>query len=242
MLFLWLILLQLVVFAVLVLFLRVILTRNVSSATAHLNELNEECSQKLEEAKKKLENAGKHYDETVLKAKIDAEKAKALILKEAQEAKDAVLNDARRESQDILEKANKTREALFKEFDEKLQKKSMEVACEVVKEILPELITKELHEKWVEELSKHGLDDLNRLYLPDNLKEAEVTSAYKLEPEQKMALQKKILDKLARELRFHEEVDSGLIAGIRVKLGSVVIDGSMKFKIEEMARHAKHAG
>lgn len=242
MLFLWLILLQIVIFGVLVLFLRVILTRNVSNATSHLNELNEECSQKLDEAKKKLESAEQHYNETVLNAKMDAEKAKAMILKETQEAKDAVLNDARRESQDILDKAHKSGEALFREFDEKLEKKSMEAACDVVKKILPELITKELHQKWVEELFKHGLNELERLHLPEGLNEAEVISAYKLEPEQRLALQKKIREKFSRELRFREEVDPGLIAGLRVKLGSVVIDGSMKFKIEEMARHAKHAG
>ena len=59
MLFVWLVLLQLIVFAVLVFFLRLIFSRNVSTATAHLHELNADYSQKLDEAKKRQAEADK---------------------------------------------------------------------------------------------------------------------------------------------------------------------------------------
>ena len=68
MVFLWLVLLQLAIFGALVYFLRVILTRNVSAATEHLHTLNQDYTQKLDEARKHQAEGDKYYDETVLKA------------------------------------------------------------------------------------------------------------------------------------------------------------------------------
>jgi hypothetical protein len=69
MLFLWLVLLQLGLFAALVLFLRVILTRNISNATSHLHSLNQDYTQKLEDAKKRQLDADAYYDQAILRAK-----------------------------------------------------------------------------------------------------------------------------------------------------------------------------
>ena len=51
MLFLSLILVQILLFGVLVLFLRLIIAKNVTHATDHLNEINSDYNQKLEDAK-----------------------------------------------------------------------------------------------------------------------------------------------------------------------------------------------
>src|SRR3989338_4258930 len=69
MLFLSLIFLQLAVFAVLVFFLRVVFRRNVSAATAHLHELNQDYTHKLDDARKKQAEAEKYFEDTILRAK-----------------------------------------------------------------------------------------------------------------------------------------------------------------------------
>ena len=73
-LFLSLVIMQLVLFGVLIAFLRVILTRNIAKATSHINELNEDYNQKLEDAQKRAQEADKYYDEVLRKAKTEAEK------------------------------------------------------------------------------------------------------------------------------------------------------------------------
>lgn len=237
-LFLSLVFIQLVIFGILIAFLRVILTRNISKATSQLNELNQDYSQKLEDAQKRLQEADKYYDSMLLKAKTEAEKTKMQILKEANDSQQMIVNESRKQSEEIIQKAQKSKDSLLEEVEKKILEGSVKKACEIVQEILPGLITKDMHLVWVEELSKHALEELDRLNISKEIREAKITSAYELSVQQKTALEKKIIGKLGREIHFVNETDASLIAGIRITIGSVVIDGSLKFKIKEVARHA----
>lgn len=238
MLFLSLVLIQLALFAALVVILRVILTRNIAHATTHLHALNEDYTQKIEEAKKKQLEADKYYDQTLLKAKLDAEKIKVQILKEAHEAQEGVVSDARRQSEEIIAQANKSREALLRELEDRVEARAVLRAAELMAETLGGAVQKELHDTWVEELLQSGLEDLSRLRLPPDAAEAMVTSAYSLSGVQKNTIQKKIKEKAGRELRISDKEDASLLAGLKIKIGSVMIDGSLLFKIREAARHA----
>jgi F0F1-type ATP synthase delta subunit len=236
-LFISLIVIQLVIFGILVVFLRVILTRNITKATSHISELNQDYTQKLEDAQKRLQEADKYYDDILLKAKTEAEKTKMQLLKDASDSQQLIINQSRKQSEEIIEKAQKSTEALLSEVNLKISEGATQKACELIQKILPDLITKEMHEAWVEALSKHGLEELDRLNVTREVQEAMITSAYALTPSQRASLEKKITSKLGREIRFKNEIDPGLIAGIKISVGSVLIDGSLKFKIKEIARH-----
>ncbi len=237
-LFVSLVLLQLVLFGIMIAFLRVILTRNIAKATTHINELSNDYAQKLEDAQKRIQEADKYYDNMLLKAKTEAEKTKVQFLKEANESQQMVLNQSRKQSEEIIEKALKSRESLLEEIESKIAEGSIQRACKIVQEMLPGLITQEMHHAWVEELLKHGLGELDRLNISKEIREARVTSAYELSPQQKTALGKKITGKLGREIQFKIETDPSLIAGLRINIGAISIDGSLKFKVQEVARHA----
>ena len=237
-LFISLVLLQLVIFGVLMVFLRVVLTRNIAKATSHINEVSQDYAQKLEDAQKRIQEADKYYDEMLLKAKTEAEKTKMQILKDANESQQMIVNQSRKQSEEIIEKAQKSCETLMEEIDTKITEGSIKKACEIIQEILPGLITKEMHYAWVEELSRHGLEELDRLNISSDIREARITSAYDLLPQQKTALEKKIAAKLGHDIQFKIETDPSLISGINITIGSVSIDGSLKFKVKEVARHA----
>lgn len=239
MLFIWLVLLQLAIFAVLVLFLRVILTKNVSTATEHLHALNADYTQKLEEARKHQAEADKYYDETVLKAKVDAEKTKMQILKDAQMTQETAVNESRKQSADILEQANRARETMLKEVERRIEIGSVEKAGELMEAVFPRAIGEAVHGHWVQELLSGGLEGLVRLNIPETLEEALVTSAYALKKEERAALEAKLRKELGHPVRVAEKTDPALLAGFRVALGSVVIDGSLRFQIREAVRHAQ---
>lgn len=239
MLFLSLILLQIIVFAALALFLRSMMTRNLSNATTHLTELNADYVQKMEEAKKRVQEGDKYYDDTLLKAKTDAEKLRTQILKDAQISQEEMINQSRKQSGEIIEQANQARDALLKELDDKINQSALVKACELVQEILPSEIAREMHDKWFKELSKNGLDGLKRLNLSQNLKAVEIVSPYALSAEQRTLLHKKIKEEVGHEIELTEKTDPLLIAGVKMSLGSIVVDGSLKFRIQESIRHAR---
>ena len=240
MLFIWLVLLQLVIFAVLVLFLRVVLKQNVTKATDHLHALNEDYTQKLDEARKHQMEAEKYYDEMVLKSKIDVEKNKVQILKEAHDTQESIVNQARKQSEEILAQAERARDSILQELERRVEDRAVARACELVEEVLPRQMGERVHAEWVSELLHHGLDELGRLRLPEDLKAAELVSAFALSPEQKKALEKGIREKIGKNLSIGERVDAGLIAGVKIVLGSVVIDGTLRSKMQEAVRHANH--
>lgn len=241
MLFLSLIAVQLIVFAVLMYFLRSIFSRNITKATAHLGELNQDYTQKLEDANRRVQEAEKIFQETVQKAKLEADKAKAELLREAHQSQEMILSHARKQSEEIIEQGNNAREALLKDLEKKIEERSIEKACELMQGSLPEEIGRRMHVQWLEDLSKHGLEELDRLKLTDGITEAQVVTAYLLTAEQKEQLRKKIKDKVRRELFLVEHVDPQLIAGLKMTLGNVVIDGSLKFRISVMVKHAKRS-
>ena len=239
MLFLWLVLIQIVIFAALVLFLRMLLTKNVTNATTHLDTLNQDYSQKLDDAKKRQAEADTYYDSTILKSKVDAEKAKVAILKEAHDAQEFMVNQSRAQSTAILEQANKARETILGEIEARIEASAIQKACELVQEILPAALSEPMHVKWVDDLFKNNFEQLDRLNLPENLKEIEIQTAYALSDAHKKAMEKKIKSLVSKDVKLVEKVDSSLIAGCKVVLGTVVIDGTLKLKIKETMRHVQ---
>jgi F-type H+-transporting ATPase subunit delta len=62
-----------------------------------------------------------------------------------------------------------------------------------------------------------------------------VTSATKLDEEQQRNLSAALARRLKRKVRLHCEVDPHLIGGAVVRAGDLVIDGSMRTRLERMA-------
>lgn len=229
----------LIVVGALILFMKTMLSQHLTQATAHLNELNEDYTKKLEDARRRTQDADEYYDKMVLKAKSDAEIEKARILREAHETESNMVAAARQESGEIVEKAHKTTELFMKEFEARVAERASDKACEIVQGILPGIITRDMHEAWLESMSRHGFEELDRLNVGPQVAEATVTTAHPLSAAHRSALEKKIAAKLGREIRFNVEIDPSMIAGVRIRIGSVLIDGSLKFKIKEASRHAR---
>ena len=239
MIWLWFILIQLSLFTILVLFLKMIWTRNVTSATAHLHELNQDYNLKVEDANKRKLEVDRYYDEMLLKSKADAEKTKVQILREAQATQDMIITQARQQSEDIIGQANKAHEMMVNEMESRVEDRAMDRACEIVGVVLSNEMSESFHKLWVKELLKTGLQDADRLHLPEDLKEVHVVSAFPLSEEDRRLIEKKLKDILRREFKLSEKVQPEMIAGLQIQLGNLVIDGSLRFKVKEASRDVK---
>lgn len=232
---------QVIVFIVVVIFLKTILSKNLQKATSHLTELNSDYDSKIGEAKGKVTEANKFFDESILKAKTEAESMKVQIVQEARDTQEALLKEARKNGEDILDQAHKTKESMMQEIDAMVEERAVEKAGELLEMMLPAELGDQMHAYWFGELCKYGLDELSRLNLSADVTEARVTSAYALTAPQKEKLEKILKDKLSRPIHLVESADKALIMGVKVLLGSVVIDGSLRFKIKEALKHARNS-
>jgi F0F1-type ATP synthase membrane subunit b/b' len=236
------ILLMVLLFAGLAFFFYKILNRNVISATGHLEQLAAEYAKKEEEIKKKLDDTQRQCREIIANAQKDAQKQREEILAKVQEEKERILSEAHQKGEDIVQQADRTRQALIAEIEEKIEEKALRRATELVQQALPEHIRAEIHQRWFDELISGSFEQLERLNIPEGETEAKVISAFELTSKQREALKAKIKEKLGREIKVKEEVDAGVIAGLVVSIGSLVLDGSLRFKIKEVASAQQTGG
>ncbi|MFH0731476.1 MAG: F0F1 ATP synthase subunit delta [Candidatus Omnitrophota bacterium] len=228
---------QVIIFAGLLFFFRRILTRNVASATQHLDELNQDYTKKEEEANKLLQEARLHSEKTIETTRTQAEELKEKIIKDAETEKDKLLKEARGQSDAIIQQADRSRGALLSELDERISKEAINKACLLIESILPEEFKVKVHSQWIEELIEKSFGELKNLQIPDDITEAKVISAFALTQKQKNFIAKKLQDLLNRDISLSEEVDTQLVAGVIVKIGSLVLDGSFKNKIQQQAKN-----
>jgi len=233
-----LILFQVFIFVGLIFMLRRIMTKNVTDATRHLEELNQDYTKKEQEVNRQLQEAQQKSQNILKEAQGEAVKLRAQIIKEAESERDKILEQARTQSDTIIQQADKSRQALISELEERIEKEAINKACELMQATLPEQFKQDVHLYWVKELLENGFSQLEHLPLPQGIQEIKLTSAFPLTEEQRKNLSKKIKDVLGYETVLKEETEPKVVAGLIITIGSLVLDGSLKNKIKERAKSA----
>jgi len=70
--------------------------------------------------------------------------------------------------------------------------------------------------------------------------DVEVASAVKLDAEQEMVIATALEKKLGKKVKLSSSVDESLIGGVVIHAGDLVIDGSVKGRLGELASHLIH--
>ena len=87
--------------------------------------------------------------------------------------------------------------------------------------------------------ARDGVDDTPIPFteLPSLCPTAEVTAARALNQEQQTTLEAKLADRIEKKsLRCAYTVDEGLLGGLTVRIGSRVLDGSVRGELESLRR------
>lgn len=236
MLLLQIIILMVFIFGGLLFVLHHILTKNISSATTHLDHMNADFMRREEEIKNFQAEARKLYDDMVVKAKDEADKIRLEANRQIQQEKDRVLEDARGQSEQIIEKAEKTRELLIDELRQEIEIKMVTRVRDFIKRIFPQNAQEEVHKLWVADLLADSLNQLRDMRIPADAREVKVATAFPLSASEKGALCKRFKELLNRDMSIEEEVDPSLMGGWLITMGSLVLDGTVAHKIEQVVK------
>ena len=234
MLILSLILFQIFIFIGLIFIFRRMMTKNVISATKHIEELNQDYAKKEQEINRQLEEVKLKSQSILKEAQDEAEKLKIQIIKEAESERDKIIGQARAQSAEIIQQADKSRQSLLQEVEERIEKEAINKACQLLQDTLPEQFKQNVHTHWVGELIKDGFNSIEQLRIPQDLQEVKITSAFSLSGEQHKILLKKLKDIFGRDITLKEEIDPGVVAGLIISIGSLVLDGSLRNKINHV--------
>ncbi len=224
-------------FAGLVLMMRRIMGGHAEKAVQRLQKLNEENLRRELELKRKLDEADKNYKQRISDAEKTAEKMKETAQKEAMEMKERIVSRANDERNEIVadgqDEIKENRTQALKEMELAV----LDKMGDTFRLTLSQELNKSLHDYFLNKI----LNELSSTALSADLagKEIHVISPYPLEADQKKKLQHELETKLKRAVDFKEDVDPKYLAGLYIKIGDVVIDGTLYNKIRQTVNSLK---
>ncbi len=233
-----LIIIQVLTFLALVFVLRKIMYSASYLETKRLQQLSEENSKKAQELAAKLEDAHRQCQEKVESAEIEAKRLKAQAEEEIQKLKEDVLNKARAEGERIVNQALNTKEKLKEEIESRMTERSIEQSLKLIHVVLSAQNQLSLHQGLVdnilEEIEKTGPEKLKI-----NIHQGKLLTPYEIAKPKKEKIIAVLSKKSGKEISLEEEIDKNIIAGITIKLGSLIIDGSLANRLKEAAENLK---
>ncbi|MDD5654349.1 MAG: F0F1 ATP synthase subunit delta [Candidatus Omnitrophica bacterium] len=228
-----LLIIQAVTFVGLILVLRVVFYRQLKTALDRLKRLHEENLAREEQLKKEIEAGRQEREAELAKARDKA----ADIVKDAKDKSEKIGLDieaqAKDQAQKILEKAklevNKMRDDLFSQYEQE--------ALELSIQMLKAAFTKQGNEVLQHHLISELLEEIKNLESDRFIvktKQAKVTSAFALSPEEKADLAHTLSQKLLLEVELEEIINPEIIAGLVINAGPLTIDGSLRNKLAKI--------
>jgi F-type H+-transporting ATPase subunit delta len=75
---------------------------------------------------------------------------------------------------------------------------------------------------------------LANVRIPEDVDKAKITSAFALLPRERDALKEMFKSQVGRAFTFEEQVDASLLGGFIVVVGSLVLDGTIVNKVQQL--------
>jgi uncharacterized membrane-anchored protein YhcB (DUF1043 family) len=210
--------------------------------TSQLDEQQSALDQKDAEITKKFDELKRQSQEIIANAQKEAAANKEAQEKLIQQEKAKVLAEAHHQADEVIKQADNARLALMADMNKKIDERAVAKAVDLLSSSIPENIRKDIHHAWFEGLLSSSYEQLDRLKIPEGSNQVMVISAFALSDDQRKRLQDKLQEKLSVNITLSEQVDAAMIAGLVVSIGSLFMDGSLKFKIEEVARGQQQGG
>ncbi|MBI3615042.1 MAG: F0F1 ATP synthase subunit delta [Candidatus Omnitrophica bacterium] len=229
---------QILAFAGLVALLRWLFVRNVTSAMERLELLHQENLKRENELQNRLQAVEQEHKTKIQRSEEEAKEILSLAKARAEEAREQLLKEAKGESQRIIQEAHERREELRRELEEQVEQKAVQLASDAVRYVLTTKLEQEVHRQLVDELIA-DVGTLDASLLDVNAAKAQVVSSQKLEPEQRHRLEGILSQKAGRAIQIVESVDQKVIAGIVIRLDSLILDGSLLNKLREAVGYVR---
>lgn len=228
------IILQVLVFGLIIFFIKRILSKDTMTAETRLNQVYEELLEKQKQVTQKIEEAEKEYvakkeEATALVAKMKKEAQAELSTKE-----DTVIKEAKAQADEMVQKARASAEDLRKRLQKEESAKVIEYCSSLIQQALTPTTIAAIHRQMVQEFISRG-DSLDFSTVSTDVMEVNIKTASALLPEEKEAIDKLINSKLNREIKSQEVEDTKLIAGVALEFGTLILDGCLASAINDAA-------
>jgi F-type H+-transporting ATPase subunit b len=231
----WTFLFQVINFVVLLFILKKLLYKPVKEIMEKRRGLIEKTIGDAERAKKEALELKEQQQQEVNRLKALQPQMIENVKKEAAEERKKLLIEAKEEAAKMIEKKKSLFEIEKKKSENALRDNTIEAvsvfASNLMKDISDEDLNKSVYRKVLRELERISP---NMKAIEDGSPSIDLVSAYPLEEEEMMQLEKMLEQQFSKKLTINTTVDRSLIAGLKIKLNDRVYDFSLKGQIDSL--------
>jgi len=220
-----------VIFAAIVFILSRVLGSHTKIAVEKLQKLNEENLRREIDLKRKLDEAEKSYKQKMLEVEQLEKRIVEKAQKEALETRDNIISKANTEYDEILHEAKEESEQIKIKAKKDIASSILIESDNIIKKALGEELEGIFHEHFSEKV----INELNSMNSSSGLANQPIIvgSPYPLSQELRRKIQGILNEKFGTKVIITEKVDPSHIAGLHIKIGSLVIDGTLRNKIAQ---------
>jgi F0F1-type ATP synthase delta subunit len=228
-----LILIQIATFTIIILVLRRLLYSHISRALAKLHKLNQQNLAKEKALKEELARARKQAEGEISRGRIEAGIIKERLKAESEDEAGKIIENARKEAKRIVDEGARESQRKASEMAEQMQEKAAYLAGDIIKYIFTQDIQKNLQSQLVDELMEE-VNGIPREKLKVENHSIDIITAFELDSRQKSKIKDILSSKLGKDISLASHIDQTIIAGLVLKSGGFIIDGSIKNKLKKI--------
>lgn len=228
----YLILAQGVVFAVMVIGIRQLLLSDTLKATNKLRDAEGELGKKEESVRKRIEENEAEFRRKSAESQETLARTREAMEKETAKSRDAILEEAKKERDRIVDDAVRNKEKVRQELAREAETRTLDYAGRIYEMVFSAELGQKLDYAFLEELLA-ALDEMDASSINVDAPAIEVECSHPLDEAHKKRIQEIVAAKFDVSLGVHETINSEMIAGIKIKLGSLEIDGSLRNRFRE---------
>lgn len=224
---------QIIVLTGLLVVLKMLFNRHLNLALKRLKTLYEESLLKETELKAELERARQERASEVEKGRLEAKALLENAKKQAESVRLKLEDEAKLQAEKIIQQGREELRKLKKDTGKEIDQKALELAVQIIKYTLTEHGRETLHHELVGEILRE-IEHLKKEEFSVQTNKVNLTTPIALTPQEKEKIKQILSDKFSAEVDIEERLDANLIIGLIIEISNLVIDGSLKNKIEKM--------
>ncbi|KKT89943.1 MAG: ATP synthase subunit b [Parcubacteria group bacterium GW2011_GWF2_45_11] len=233
-----LLIINVLIFAGLILFLRFIFSRGLNTAVTKLNQLQEENSARESQLNEELRRAREESDAQIKRGKEEAEAVIEEAKKEGMALRLKIEEEARSQAEKIIlqtkEEAKKFRESAQKD----IENQALGFAVELIKNTFTGENNTLAHKQFVVNEVIEEIARIPKERFSSSVDTVRIISALPLDGAARDSL-KEILSRKLEAFDTKEETDNGLICGLVVEMRGLVVDGSLRNRLNRAMSYLK---
>ncbi len=226
-----LIIIQVITFALLVFLLRQFLYKQVTRSLERYQQLYQENLTREGELKRTREEMEQELQAKIAQHNEEVGRLRAAAEVDAQKTQEEILAKSKEEGKRILAEAEAKKERMRANLVSEMEEKALDLASDIIEHILTAQVGQGINHQLIDELIEEiEKSDERRLQL--DVETVEVAVPFPLTQVQQERLKKILSSKMGRSVNVKETVDQEIVAGMVIRSGNLVLDGSLKNKLK----------